>query len=209
MIRGYNLVKLEHMMDELGEDKVKPILLSFSCPLNRDVEHFLHNVAIEFTKQGLAVTYLVFTSHKSEITLIGYFALANKPFVISQKILSSTKRKRYGKFGVFEKDLKRYWISAPLIGQLSKNFTNGVNKLITGDELLKLACDKVLQAQTLIGGRIVYLECEPCVKLMDFYERNGFVEFGRRELELDEVNKFSEKYLIQMLKDFKSKSTTS
>ncbi len=203
MIRGYNLVKLEHMLDELGEDKVKSILLNFSCPLNRDVEHFLHEVALEFAKQRLAVTYLVFTSYKSEVTLVGYFSLINKPFVVSQKILSKSKRKRYGKYGVLDKDLKRYWISAPLIGQLSKNFNNGVNKLITGDELIKMACDKVLEAQRLIGGRITYLECEHCEKLMDFYERNGFVEFGRRELELDEVDYLSGQYLIQMLKYLK------
>ncbi len=203
MIRGYNLVRLEHMLEKLGEDKVKHILLNFSCPLNRDVEHFLQKVAIEFAKQRLAVTYLIYTSYQSEITLIGYFALSNKPFVISQKVLSKEKRKRYGKFGVLEKDLKRYWISAPLIGQLSKNFTEGVNKLITGDELLKLACDKVSEAQTLIGGRIVYLESEHCKKLMDFYERNGFVEFGKRKLDPDEVDIISGKYLIQMLKYLK------
>ena len=72
-----------------------------------------------------------------------------------------------------------------------------------------MACDKVLQAQALLGGRFVYLECEPCVKLIDFYEKNGFVEFGRRYLEPDEADKFTNKYLIQMLKDLKSKPTTS
>lgn len=38
---GYNLVKLEDMITELGEDRVKTILLSFSSPNNKDVEHFL------------------------------------------------------------------------------------------------------------------------------------------------------------------------
>lgn len=46
-------------------------------------------------------------------------------------------------------------MAAPLIGQLGKNYTDGLNELITGDELLKMACDKVVDIQCNIGGSFV------------------------------------------------------
>lgn len=58
---GYIGVNLRDiLLDEtLGESAAKGILSSFSCPLNPDVEHFLRNVAIEFSKQSISSTYLI------------------------------------------------------------------------------------------------------------------------------------------------------
>lgn len=36
--------------------------------------------------------------------------------------------------------------------------------------------------------------------LKEFYSSNGFVNFGKRKLENDEIDKFEGEYLIQMLK---------
>lgn len=72
--------------------------------------------------------------------------------------------------------------------------------MITGDELLKLACDKIKSIQDEIGGKVTYLECEDKPKLIEFYESNGFVNFGKRELDKDEKDDLSGQYLIQMLK---------
>jgi len=63
-----------------------------------------------------------------------------------------------------------------------------------------MACDKVAQVQEMIGGKIVYLECEDKPYLIQFYESNGFVNFGQRTLDRDETEVLSGKYLIQMLK---------
>lgn len=87
-----------------------------------------------------------------------------------------------------------------MIAQLGKNYDNGFGQLIKGDELLKLACDSVKEAQKIIGGKIVYLECEDVLKLTDFYESNGFVFFGKRQLDRDETERIHGKYLVQMLK---------
>ena len=43
---GYGLVNLKDMIQELGEGRTKEILSEFSCPLNKDVEFFLHCKAI-------------------------------------------------------------------------------------------------------------------------------------------------------------------
>lgn len=200
---GYIGINLRDILrDELlGESAAKSILSSFSCPLNPDVEHFLKNVAIEFTKQGISSTYLIMASYKNEYVLVGYFTLANKIFCIGKDSLPNRKWKsRMSKFGQYDQTIQRYTLSAPLIGQLGKNYANSYNELITGDELLKLALDKVQEMQNIVGGKIVYLECEEKEALIDFYSQNGFVNFGSRALDRDETDKLSGESLIQMLK---------
>lgn len=200
---GYIGVNLKEVLSDesLGENAVKGILSSFSCPLNPDVEHFLKNVAIEFSKQSISSTYLIMASFKNTYVLAGYYTLANKIFCIDKDSLPNRKWKsRMAKFGQFDKAIQRYTISAPLIGQLGKNYVNGYDKLITGDELLKLALNKVKEMQYIVGGKIVYLECEQKEPLIDFYSRNGFVNFGLRPLDRDETSKLSGESLVQMLK---------
>ena len=103
------------------------------------------------------------------------------------------------KFATYDSELKSYVLPAPLIAQLGKNYASGYNKLITGDDLLKMACDDILLVQAIVGGKIVYLECEDKEELLSFYRRNGFVEFNKRQLDKDETN-INGKYLIQMLR---------
>lgn len=197
---GYRVVNLGAMIEELGEDAVKGILSNFSCPLNLDVEFFLSKKALEFAKQGWAQTHLVFASYKARWVLVGYFALANKTICVPGKNLSNTLKKRIAKFATYDSNLRSYILSAPLIAQLGKNYTNGYNKLITGDELLSEACDKISRIQFDLGGRFAYLECEDKIKLTDFYSRNGFCNFDTRKLDKDETDKLSGEYLVQMLK---------
>lgn len=200
---GYILTNLKEMINELGEDRVKSILSDFSCPMNEDVQYFLKFTAIEFAKQGLSQTFLVFASYKEKPVLVGYFTLANKFFHITKNSLSKTLQKRISKFAEYDQNTKRYILSAPLIAQLGKNYSNGYNKLILGEELLKMACDKITEVQLTVGGKVAYLECEDKPKLTEFYSRNGFVNFGKRELERDETDKLDGKYLIQMLRYFR------
>lgn len=199
---GYTQINLKDMIEELGEDRTKTILAGFSCPLNGDVEFFLKKKSIEFMKQGLASTTLVFVSYKEEPKLVGYYSLANKTINIKRDKLSKSLVKRLNKFCQYNSILKIHTMAAPLIGQLGKNFTDGINKQITGDELLKMACDQVQFIHKLGGGKVAYLECEDVDKLKKFYGSNGFVEFGKRELDGDEEH-VKGKYLIQMLKYFK------
>ena len=184
---GYEIANLNTMIDALGESRVKEILSQFSCPLNADVESFIHRKAIEFAKQGLSQTHIVFASYKQEMVIAGYFTLANKYIVVSAKNQSRTFRTKLAKFSTYNGDLKAYSLAAPLIAQLGKNYANGYDKLITGDELLYLACEKVKKTQLDIGGRFVYLECEDKPRLVEFYERNGFAIFDTRKLDRDET----------------------
>ena len=200
---GYKIVNLRVMLEELGEDSVREILSSFSCPLNKDVEQFLQRKAIDFAKQGWAQTHLVMASYKGAPVLAGYFTLANKYISISSKMFqsrSSTLRRKLTKFATFNAEAKSYILTAPLIAQLGKNYANGYNKLITGDELLEIACEKISRVQYDLGGRFAYVECEDKPQLTDFYGRNGFCEFDTRKLDPDETDALYGEYLVQMLK---------
>lgn len=200
---GFNIVNMRDMAEEMGEDYVKKVVSRFVCPYNHDVEYFLHERAYQYAVQRVSSTHLVYASYKDEQVLVGYYTLAQKHFHVDLKHrgkLSSKLRHRLNKFGKFDAELKKTVIAAPLIGQLGKNYADGYDKLIKGSELLKMACDAVAAAQRLIGGKVVYLECEDIPALKDFYKRAGFVEFGERPLEGDEKDAYSGKYLIQMLK---------
>lgn len=63
---GFKVVNLAILVEELGEDAAKGILSDFSCPLNKDVEFFLKQKAIDFAMQGWAQTHLVFASYRKK-----------------------------------------------------------------------------------------------------------------------------------------------
>ena len=190
-----NLVQTSilEMIEIHGEDKCQSILSSFHCSLNEDVENFLHNKAISFAKQHLAMTFLVFINHNNQLLLVGYYTLANKFLSLSNTILSKTIQKKLLKFAQFENDSKQYFVPIPLIAQLGKN--DIYSELISGELLLMLACNRVKQAQKIIGGNMVYIECASNPKLHYFYSKNGFSEFGERD-----TNKGLP--LVQMVKYF-------
>lgn len=198
---GYNIISLEKMCDSIGETKTKELILDFECNLNKDVEMFLKEKAIEFFKQGIAQTFIVTTSFKNKQVISGYFALSNKTTQIKKSFLSKGMRKRLSRFASNASVNSDFTVSLPLIGQLGKNYKNNYNDLISGDILLKLACDKVKQVQEILGGRFVFLECEDKPKLKEFYESNGFVHFGNRNLDKDERENNSGEYLLQMLRN--------
>lgn len=56
---GYKVVNLKLMVEELGEERTKELLSSFSCPLNEDVENFFTQKAVEFSKRSLSQTHIV------------------------------------------------------------------------------------------------------------------------------------------------------
>lgn len=196
---GYVKVSLSKLISQIGEDNVKNILSDFSCPINSDIETFLRKKAIEFEKQSISATHLIFTSYKSQNVLVGYYTLATKAFNVTKSAISKSMSKRINKFATYDTDLKSYILPAPLIAQLGKNFTNNYNTLITGDELLSIAIDDVKVIHQIAGGKVVYLECEDKPRLIDFYSRNGFVSFGNRSLDKDETN-ISGEYLVQILR---------
>ena len=58
----YKIISLADMLSELEESEVKDELSSFSSPKNKDVEGFLKSNAIQFARQNLAPTNLVYAN---------------------------------------------------------------------------------------------------------------------------------------------------
>ena len=127
----------ENNYDQLGEEYLKDILSEFSCTKNLEVENFLKNNAIEFTKKHQSVTYLVFSLEGERF--LGYFTLAIKPVSVKKNILSKSMIRKIKRIGKYDKKTGTYTFSAYLIAQLGKNFNCANGELITGDDLLKLA----------------------------------------------------------------------
>lgn len=183
-------VNLADIVEQLGEDSAKEILSEFSCPINLDVQNFLCEKAIEFSRQGLSKTHLVFweTDDFQSKELVGYYTIASKFITIQRSSVNSREARKLRAHGIFNEKTNEYTVSAPLIGQLGKNYTAGNNTLISGDDLLKLAMEKVKKVQREVGGKFVYLECEDKEKLRCFYEKNNFKLFGKRTLDRDETD---------------------
>lgn len=196
-------MNLGNMLDQLGEDETKAILSSFSCPLNKDIENFIKYKAIEFSKRTTAKTHLVFwqTEDQKYIELVGYYTITSKVISVDRSALSNTEAKKLKSQGVFDETKQEYTISAPLIAQLGKNFTDGNDTLISGPDLLQLAVDKIHKIQKEIGGRFMYLECEDNEKLLTFYRNCNFKVFGKRTLDRDETD-INGDYLIQLFAMF-------
>ena len=157
---------------KLGESRLLQVLPGFSCLRNPDVERFLKKSSVEFTKKNQSVTYLVFDI--SSMVLVGYFTLALKPLTVRGETVSNTVKKKLLRVSEWDEKSDTYTMSAYLIAQLGKNFTNGADQKITGEELLALAWDKIKEIQYLGGGVVTFLEAENEEKLLSFYRDNRF-----------------------------------
>lgn len=196
-------MNLGDVIEQLGEDVTKSILSSFSCPLNKDIENFIKYKAIEFSKRTTAKTHLVFwqTEDKKDTEFVGYYTITSKVITIDRSVLSNSEAKKLRNQGVFDAAKQEYTVSAPLIAQLGKNFTDGNDTLISGTDLLQLAVNKIHKIQKEIGGRFMYLECEDTEKLLAFYKKSNFKVFGKRRLDRDETD-INGNYLIQLFAMF-------
>ena len=192
-------INLSELIDILGEDDTKSILSTFVCPLNKDVENFIKYKAIEFSKRDFSKTYLVFweTDDEKEKALVGYYTIASKFIRVERSAVNSKEARKLRDHGVFDENTNEYIVSAPLIAQLGKNYSEGNECLISGSDLLQLAIERVKRVQHEIGGKFVYLECEDEAKLLAFYTKNRFNVFGKRKLDRDETD-IKGHYLIQL-----------
>ncbi len=71
----------------------------------------------------------------------------------------------------FNKQTER--VQAFLIGQIGKNFSIDNNK-ITLRDILEETYSVFSQARELVGGRVIFLECENKKKLIELYAKHQF-----------------------------------
>ena len=169
--------------EEAGEPALVELLSGFSSPKNKDVERFLKKSAIEFTKKNQSVTYLVVSAE--DVRLLGYFTLALKPLTVRGETVSNTMKRKLLRISELDEKSDTYTMSAYLIAQLGKNFSESGGTEITGAELLKLAWDKIKEIQYLGGGVVTFLEAENEERLLSFYRDNRFSQFDTRQTASD------------------------
>ena len=181
--------------EEAGEPALVELLSGFSSPKNKDVEGFLKKSAIEFTKKNQSVTYLVVSAE--DVRLLGYFTLALKPLTVRGETVSNTMKRKLLRISELDEKSDTYTMSAYLIAQLGKNFSESGGTEITGAELLKLAWDKIKEIQYLGGGVVTFLEAENEEKLLSFYRDNRFSQFDTRQTASDAEESHE---LVQLLR---------
>ena len=171
-------------LEEIGES-AKDILSDFFCPKNLEVEKFIRRDALGFAKKKLSVTYLVMDEEDGR--LVAIFTLTHKAIQLSADCFSKTAKKKIERYAKLDQGTGFYTLSAFLIAQFGKNAK--YEKQFTGDELMRITMEVLEKAQRMVGGGIVYLECEDKEKLLEFYtnEQNRFVIFGERISDIEKV----------------------
>lgn len=167
-------------MKKIGNDTVVRDILynNFKCVLDKDIECFLYDKAIDFEKMAKARTYLVCDEdalNRHRFLIYGYFALSLKVLILPE-YMSIRQRKEIdgyrGKIhGVPIREIPCY-----LIGQLAKNSLVGDNP-VEGKQLLGFAVGTIGASVQSVGGRYIMVECHNDEKIIDFYESNNFKRF--------------------------------
>ena len=130
--------------------------------------------------------------------MVGYFTITIKTILIDATSFSNTVKRKIARVGEQNEHNGNYTLSAYLIAQLGKKYTDNANNRITGNQLLTLALEKIKELQYMAGGMVAFLEAEENTKLMRFYEsENGFIRFNTR-LTKSDVEK--NHLLVQLLK---------
>lgn len=194
-----NVISIEDVLASYGEDATQALLSRFSCvrqdvQKNVEVETFVRKSAIDFFKRKLAVTYLVFDNN---LDFAGIYTLAHKAIDIPADRLSSKMRSKVKRYARLDEIRNVYSVSAFLIAQLGKNYADEKGTTITGRELMDAAMDTLSEAQAIVSGGLIFLDCETDnADALHLYEEFGFIPFGERVSESD-----SQIY-IQLLKAF-------
>ena len=128
---------------------------------------------------------------------MGYFTIALKPLTVRGETVSNTVKRKLLRISELDEKSDTYTMSAYLIAQLGKNYTDGRDKEITGKELVELAWTVVEEIQYLGGGIVAFLEAENEEKLLSFYRNNRFAQFDTRQTasDTDEAHE-----LVQLLR---------
>jgi hypothetical protein len=178
-VRRYKIINILDWCEILGEEELRSKINGFSCPLNLEIEQFVSNNALDFAKRKISITYCVLNMNRE---IVGIFALAHKAVDIENNGFSNSKIKKLNRYATLDADNNSYKASAFLIAQFGKNYAVDDGHSLNGNELMYLTHDVLKEVQHVIGGGIVYLECEEKTRLLEFYqnEQNGFMRFGER-----------------------------
>lgn len=170
---------------------IEKAVSSFFCKKNPDIAEFLKNKAMQFERRSKARTYLITDKDKlikdNKIDIVAYFSIALKNFYLPEN-LSKTKKRKIDGFNKESTEVVTY-----LIGQLGRN-DKYFGDIITGKEILDYAIDRIIDCQSIVGGRVILVECKDIEGVLNFYKSNEF-----ELIEMDEENETFVDDIINLL----------
>lgn len=149
--------------------------------MDKDIESFFLNRAVEFESLSKARTYLVCDADQLKngtkpLKIYAYFSLALKVLSVPDETSNRIRKDLDGYnakiHGSPIRDFPCY-----LIGQLSKNYNINQNPL-SGKDLLQFAYDIIATSVSAVGGRYIMIECKNNDKLLHFYAANHFFKIA-------------------------------
>lgn len=157
----YDLVMLDDLLSSESVDYVHNLITDYECVYSGNLDSFLKEKAIEFSKRDLSKTYLAMNDSDK---IMGYFTIGVKCFNFPNDD-GSCSHKFYKLMNPDKGVIQSY-----LIGKLSrsKDSEKGL-----GTSLLKNAISILNDHRKGIGCRVVRLDCVD--SLVGYYESNGFM----------------------------------
>jgi hypothetical protein len=161
----YKFYSLSYLLNTLNRTKLKKLLKTFKCSLNKDIEFFLHRNALLFEQKQRSKTYIYLNIDTMEVA--GYFTIGISCIDV-ESFSISTLQKIYDKNHISKKCLPCY-----IIGQLGKS---DKYKKVKGTTLLKKSIEIIQEANKLLNSKIIVLDSINYKKVIEFYKEYGFFE---------------------------------
>lgn len=186
---GYDCFSLPELFDKYDVNIIQNILNQYKCNKNEDIQSFLINNSIIFTKKHQAITYLIFD--KSGI-LQGYFALSIKSINIGVENFSKSALGKVLRLSDIDDERNTVNPAAYLIAQLGKNDNSKIDINI----MFEMISYYINKFQNGCGGVVEFLEAENASKLIALYENCGFKKFNIRNSKTEEDRKLVQMYRL-------------
>lgn len=167
-------MSLQSLLKKTNNDVIfiRNILKEFRSRERNSIEDFLHNKAIDFEKNSLSATHLIYNEYGDR--LLGYFTLANKSLIISKEDfekMSKTQQKKLSQSGRILENGSCI-VNSFLLAQIGKNYNDSEN--ISGFDILDLSYSLLSVVKEIINTKYVWLECENNKSLINYYLNYGF-----------------------------------
>lgn len=171
---------LRNALDNLAEDELYNILKTFKCERDNDIENFLMDFSVDYENKNVCRTFFVMDEQFPGVVL-GYFSIGLNVLHFEEGL---DVEDAYDGINLCE-DGYRPIYKLFMIGKNDKCPVHLKMASVFNDTVLSFC----KEAQELIGGDLLYIDCVP--ELKQYYENLEFVYY-------DEL---ADKGLIRMIRN--------
>ena len=164
---------LDKARETSSEHELVRALKMFKCDINSDIEHFLHNKAIDFADRDICRVYLILDEcefEKNHICIEAYFTLSLSTLNFVDSVSKSTRRRITG---FKDKDAAEFI----LVGQLGKyidKMGDNTYSAMNLQGILQYIYDLVYLIDELVPCNAILVECSEAVHEKGIYQNEGF-----------------------------------